>query len=348
MAKEMYGTLFDSLKYADGLTLNLDTGEKGLHLAGFLKINPDTAKAISANLAGEAASLGKLPAGELAYIYLNVSAKTFERFQDMSLKMLSAGGKPSPELEKAMAALHGIGRIESVGSMSMDKGIRSLYELKVEDPKKYVEASIGLLRAMSGGEGQVPIYKDIKVEPDAQTHQGMTFTRVALTMDVEKLAGMAGNVPGQAESMKALFGDGKLHYWYGTADKRVLQVIAPTWEDARPLIDGYLKSEQGVGQVAGYKAVRSELPKEASILAIVEVQAVIRMYVNMFSAMLKKPDLKVPDEMPKDPTFLGASLTPHPSEGYEFHAVIPSSVGTVIAKGVVPIFQGLAAQGANQ
>jgi hypothetical protein len=68
----------------------------------------------------------------------------------------------------------------------------------------------------------------------------------------------------------------------------------------------------------------------------------------MFSAMLKKPDLKVPEEMPKDPTFLGASLTPHPSEGYEFHAVIPSSVGTVIAKGVVPIFQGLAAQGANQ
>ena len=51
--------------------------------------------------------------------------------------------------------------------------------------------------------------------------------------------------------------------------------------------------------------------------------------------------------MPKEPAFLGVSLTPQPSEGYEFHLVIPSPVGTVIAKGVVPIFQGLAAPGAN-
>ena len=40
------------------------------------------------------------------------------------MKMLSGGGKPSPELEKAMAELHGLGRIESLGSASMDKGMR--------------------------------------------------------------------------------------------------------------------------------------------------------------------------------------------------------------------------------
>ena len=40
--RTFYGGLFDSLKYADALTLNLDVAEKGLHLAGFLKVKPDS------------------------------------------------------------------------------------------------------------------------------------------------------------------------------------------------------------------------------------------------------------------------------------------------------------------
>jgi hypothetical protein len=72
------------------------------------------------------------------------------------------------------------------------------------------------------------------------------------------------------------------------------------------------------------------------------------MTVKMFSNLLKNPDLKVPDDMPKDPAFLGVSLSPQASEGYEIDLVIPSDVGAVIAKGVMPIIQGLAAGRANQ
>jgi hypothetical protein len=52
--------------------------------------------------------------------------------------------------------------------------------------------------------------------------------------------------------------------------------------------------------------------------------------------------------MPKDPAYLGASLTPHASQGYELHLTVPSAVGTVIAKGLVPMMQGAGAPGANQ
>jgi hypothetical protein len=247
-----------------------------------------------------------------------------------------------------MAELHGLGRIESIGSATMDKGMRMLNDLRVTDPKKYMDASIAMVRAMGGGEGQPRIYKEVKVEPAAQTHQGMTFTHVAVVADIDKLVELSGNVPGQADMMKAMFGDGRINYWYGTDNKRLLQVIAPNWEDARSLIDGYLKGEGGVGQAAGFKAVRSELPQKANVLAILDTQATVRMYVNMFSMILKKPELKVPDDMPKEPVYLGGSLTPYPSEGYEFHTVIPGAVGTVIAKGVIPIFQNLGAPGANQ
>jgi hypothetical protein len=72
------------------------------------------------------------------------------------------------------------------------------------------------------------------------------------------------------------------------------------------------------------------------------------MYTSLFAAMFKNPDLKLPDDLPKDPAFLGASLTPRPPVGYEFHLVIPTSVGTLIDKGLVPLFRQLQPGGANQ
>ena len=39
--------------------------------------------------------------------------------------------------------------------------------------------------------------------------------------------------------------------------------------------------------------------------------------------------------------------TPHAAKGYEFHLAIPSPVGAVIAKGFLPMVQGLAPPGGN-
>ncbi len=50
--------------------------------------------------------------------------------------------------------------------------MRTINDIKVADPKKFMDASIAMLQAMSGGEGPAKIYKDLKVEPAAQTHQG--------------------------------------------------------------------------------------------------------------------------------------------------------------------------------
>ena len=52
-----------------------------------------------------------------------------------------------------------------------------------------------MLLAMKGGKGQLNIYKDIQVERDAQTYQGLTFTKIVVTMDLDKLAQLGGNNP---------------------------------------------------------------------------------------------------------------------------------------------------------
>jgi hypothetical protein len=345
--KDFYGGMFDSLKYGDVLTLNVDLAEKGLHLAAYLKVKADSdiAKSIAEVRSDRASGLGNLPPGSLGYVYMDVGAKIFERFMGMSMRMFGAGGKPSPALEKATADLHAMGRIESLGGMSMDKGMRGISEIWTEDPKKFIDAVLSMLRAM--GEGEAKIYKEFKVDTAAQTYRGMTFTHASGMLDPEKLAELVGNNPAQQESMKAMFGDGRLSYWYGTDGKRLLQVIAPNWEDARSLIDAYLDGNRGIGRSTGFKAARGELPERASLLLLYSTQELVRMMARQSAAVTKNPDLKPPADMPAEPAYLGVSLTPHASEGYEIHLVIPSPVGTVIAKGLVPIIQGLAPPGAN-
>src|SRR5262249_17856422 len=223
---------------------------------------------------------------------------------------------------------------------------RGISEIWVPDPKKFIDAILSMFRAMS--EDQTRIYKDFKVDPAAQTYRGMTFTHATGTMDPEKLAELSGNNPAQLESLKAMFGDGHLGYWYGTDGKRLLQVMAPNWEDARSFIDAYLDANRGIGRSPGFAAARGELPERASLLLLYSTQDLVRMMANQIATQTKNPNLKPPADMPAEPAYLGVSLTPHASEGYEVHFVIPSPVGTVVAKGLVPIFQGFAQPGANQ
>jgi hypothetical protein len=350
--KDIYGGLFDSIKYADALTLSLDVAEKGLHLTGVFNVKADApaAKSISGIHTSPATALGNFPSGSLAYLYMDLESKTFEQLKGMSLRMLSAG-KPSPELEKAMAELDGLGRIESLASVSFANGMSMFSDMTVSDPKKYVAAQVAMLQAMKGSGGPLNLFKDVKVDHDIQAYQGLNFTRIATSLDMDKLSQLGGNNPAGGEAvksmMKSMYGGDTFTYWYGTDGKRLFQVMGPSWESVKPQIDGYLKGAGGIGETPGFKAVRSELPAQASLLAMIESQSLARMYANLFATMFKNPDLKVGDDLPKEPAFLGMSVTPRPPVGYEIHLVIPSSVGTVVDKGLVPIFRGLQPPGAN-
>ena len=190
------------------------------------------------------------------------------------MQMLSGGGKPSPELEKAMAEMHGLGRTES--HRIVVDGQRHALDQRYQGRRPQEVHRREHRDAQGHGRRRGPgkIYKDLKIEPAAQTDRGITFTHVAGTIDMEKLAELAGNVPAQVESLKAMFGDGK-HELLVSAPmaRRMLQVVAPSWEEARTMIDTYLKGPGGVGETAGFKAIRSELPEKASLLMLFSTQA---------------------------------------------------------------------------
>jgi hypothetical protein len=259
----------------------------------------------------------------------------------MSIRMINAGGKPTPDQAKAQALFGELGRVETSGSVTFDGGMRNINVTHVADPKKYIAACQANIQALKGGEGLSGVYKDVKIESNVENYQGLTFSHIIATLDFDKLAQLNPNNPAAAAAMKSMFGSKTMNSWLGTDGKRVFQVTAPTWNDAKAQIDTFLKGNAGIGTVAGFKSVRSRLPQQANVMVLVSAQGLVRMYASLFAAMFNKPDLKAPGDLPKEPALFGVSLTPRPPSGYEFHLVVPSQVGPIFEKGLVPLFQSI-------
>ena len=77
-----------------------------------------------------------------------------------------------------------------------------------------------------------------------------------------------------------------------------------------------------------------------SVAAAIAMAITFVARMAMWGAMFGGGEIKVPADMPKEPAFLGVSLTATPG-GYQFQFTVPSSVGPVLEKGMGPIFQGL-------
>ncbi|WP_422927671.1 hypothetical protein [Singulisphaera sp. PoT] len=345
--KDIYGKLFDSIKYADILTLDLDAAAKGLHIVGALtaKADSDAAKAVAKGQAGDGGELAQFADDSAYYMYMNMSADTIDSLMSMSLRMMSPTGKPSPEMEKARALLREQGRIEALGSVGFDKGMTAVTVSRVKDPKKYLEATQAIAQAMKNNKDAKSFVTDVKVEPDAQKYKGYSFTHIGTTMDFDKLAAQAGGAQGVA-GMKSMYGGDTVHNWYGTDGEQILQIVAPSWESAKKELDSYLDTKGKIGATADYKEIRSQLPEKNSLLAIISAQGLAKLFATQLAAAANKPDLKLPTDMPKEPALFGLSLAPKAPNAYEFHFILPSDVGAVIEKGFVPLFQSLQAPAA--
>ena len=342
-AKEIYGALFDSLKDAEALTISVDVAAEGLSLASVLTVKPDStlAKAAAGAATGTGADLSALPPDSSFYMYMNMDATTVDWLQGMSIRMMNPGGKPTPEQAKAQALLGELGRVETIGGLTFSGGMRGINVMHVSDPKKYIAAGLANLQSLKGGDGLSGVYKDLKIESDIETYRGFTFSHIAATIDFEKLMQFSPNNPAAATAMKSMFGGETLNSWLGTDGKQVVQVTAPSWADVKAQVDTYLKGTAGIGTAPGFKYVRSHLPEQASLLALISGQGLVRMFASQLAATLNNPDLKAPTDLPREPVFLGVSLTPSRPSGYEFHLVVPSQLGPIFEKGLVPIFQSI-------
>lgn len=320
-AKSMYAGLFDSLKEADAFALSLDFAPDGATLDGSLTLKADSkgVKAIAGAKSGDASSLAKLPADSAAFVYLNLDAKSFETFQKFGIGMMS-GGKPSPELEAALAKQREQGRVETTSALTFANGMRALNVYKVADPKAMAASLEAMMNAIKGSDSPINVYKDVTMTRDAETYGGLTFSRLEMTIDPDKLTKVAGGNPAQIQQMKMMFGGDKVSNWYGVGDGQLVQITAPSWDVAKSMLDASTKGA-GLGETAGYRAARAKLPNDVNALFFLSVPGLLR--------MIPGPPA---DDLPKDPVLVGAALTTVPGSGFDFRLFLPSAAGPIIEK----------------
>jgi hypothetical protein len=335
--KSVYGGMFDSIKEADVIALSLELGAEGLGVTGTLTVKADSKmiKSIAGIQTSDGAGLGKLPVDSAYYLYMNVDAKTFQSLQVMALQMMAPGGKISPELEATIAKERG--RIESVACFSVGNGIKTFDVTNLTDPKSFVDAFNGTMKLMQAVDSPSNFYKDFKTTPNVETYRGFTFTKIEMTFDFEKLAKLMPNNPAGIEGMKAMYGGDKMTTWLGVSDTQMIKANAATWSDVKAQIDSYFKGDDGIGASAGFKATRAKLPEQANILVLISAQGLVRQIMAQMAMMMPNAPKQAPADMPKDPAFIGVSLTPSAPNGFEFRLVIPSTVGPVIEKGIMPL-----------
>lgn len=336
-----YDSLFDTVQQGDSLALHLDFDASGLTLSGLLRPVEDSKAAQNLKTArtGDASLLGKLPRGMLGYFYMNIDPQTIENLQSMNFSELDPDFKNQPEYKAAIETIRQVGHQESFSAMNILGGLEGITVARPEHPEKVESGTRQMLKAMKSS----AFVKDVEVEPNAQNYKGISFTRSATTMDLDKLVARQGGNPGAEAMMRSMFADGRLVSWTGVGDGLTYSVIAPSWDDAKKKLDVVTSNEGGIGQTKGFKTLREQLPDSLSVLVLVQAQSAVRAATRFVSSMAgDNANLQPPADLPDAPTFLGGSLLVSPS-GYRFDFVVPSANGPVFETGFTPLIQ--AAQG---
>lgn len=339
-AKQVYAAMFDALKDADALALNVDLDAAAFDLSGVVTVKADrpAARPLQGAKPGPGELLGRLPAGGLVYAYTSTDAESMGGLVRWNMNnMMGPGAEADAAAKGALDALKAAGHTESAVVVSFDGGMRMTQVGTAEHPERLAESMKGGLELAR----KSPTFKEVKVDENAGTYRGFALTRVTMSFDLEKLAGgqAAGN-PGAEAMMKSMFGDGTITTFAGSDGTRVVSIAAKTLDEAKAQLDAVLDGTNAVGAAAGFRAARSRLPREVTGLMLLSAQGLVRMMAGTLGAAMGGQPVPVPADLPREPAFLGGSLT-MTAGGYRFDLVIPSEVGPVLEKGLVPLFLGL-------
>ena len=316
--KVMIGGLFQAIEDCRGLVVAVEFRPEGLNLRVQAQFADDTAsvKLLKAESPGPLAEVGKLPAGLGSYSGSKVGQKFVQTMRGLNPEFAAAEDdeKGTEAIEKQLAALaasEAQGEVSASGTPDS-----SLTVAKYAKPKEAVAALAGCYEAMSaGGRVSTAVLKDApKVTKDARKHAGFTFSEVKLAFDFEATVKELPDGAKEAAlvQLKRSMSE-KTTVWVGTDGKTVLQVTAKDWAAATAAIDGYLDAKKPVGDTAGFKLTRKNLPADASVLIMVETGHTITVMLDSLRALEDVvPDFpkigKVPPLKGK-PSFIGLAVT---------------------------------------
>jgi hypothetical protein len=118
------------------------------------------------------------------------------------------------------------------------------------------------------------------VTDEAAKHGDFTFSHVRLNHDHEAtVAGLPEGVKESTLEMLKRMTPEKGAHWIGTDGKVVVRLSAKNFEAAKVLLSSYLEGKNKLGDNAGFKKVREQLPTDANMIVVAEVEAAVTQLV---------------------------------------------------------------------
>lgn len=309
---------FHAIEDGRGVVIAAEFRPNGLNLRLQAQFAEDTASAklLKAEAPGPLTDLAKLPAGLGQYTGSGYGKRFAETVRGLNPEFAPGDDdeKGADLIDKHMHELLAAGPEGEVSGAGLPDV--ALTVARYTDTKKAAAALVGCYGAMSaGGRLQSVVLKDApKVTEAARKHKGFTFTEVRLSFDFD--ATVKDLPDGLKEvtraQIKRLVTE-KSTVWVGTDGKTVVQVLAKDWDAAAAALDRFLGGQKTIGDTAGYKLTRQNLPADASLLLLLETgqtaTALLDTLRGMQGAVPDLPKIGKVKPLKGEPTFLGIAVT---------------------------------------
>jgi hypothetical protein len=325
LAKNAIGPIFQTVEDSQGLLVTIEFRPGGLafHAQSELRADTPTARTLQEAKPTAFAELARMPDGRTYYTGIKASSALYKSLGALMYGIIQdKDSKDAREVTAAIEALVKAGPGVQLDATSLPPA--GLRVSRFEEPAKAVAAQLKLIEAMSaGGTIQSGTLKEKPaIKKAAEKYGDFELHSVELVWDLDKMADAASAGQGEeakkkiAEGMKKLMGE-KMHFWFGTDGKVVVQVSAADWATARKILDQYFKSSGTVGDVPAFREVRKEMPAEATVLGVIDAVQ----YMGSVAELLKPTfGALIPPNWPNlpgkgAPTFVGVSVTLRPQRG---------------------------------
>jgi hypothetical protein len=353
--------LFKAARNARAVAAHADFAEQGLSISGKLAMNEDYEPI------RRMAEAGDSPAEELATLPRGNAYYSFDVFDPEAINWEMIPGADevreylpeiaevmeSEEFQKAKEQFRAAGKATYIATVGLGETRTGLSVMKAENPESVVEAVRSGVAAIQGKD--FSLIKELTIEQGAQEHQSYSFDKITASYDFDAFT---KEVKEQAEKLQPEAAEGQkppvdrqeaievlrkvvgesTTVWVGSNGEQVVNLLAANWEDAQKQLDAYLANDQGIGQTESFKKVRAQLPDRVRSLYMVDMQTGTRQVLAEARQATGDEDLRAGQGMPEQPAMVGMAVVAEP-DGLRFSGFVPSEVGPVVEKGIIPLIE---------
>lgn len=237
-----------------------------------------SAKLIGAEVPAPLSELGKLPGGLGTYTATRFGTPITDVIRGLGQEFSTTDedARGAELLEQHLKDLAAAGPGAEFAAALPPGAAITVTEYKDADRAAKALAKAFKAVAAGGRINGVVVKTAPRVGDEAEKHRGFTFSSVNLNHDFD------ASVARLPEPMREAALDAfkravppKMSHWIGSDGKVVVRLTAKDFDTATALLDKYLRGKGGVGEAAGFRRVREQLPAEANLVLVAEIGSAV-------------------------------------------------------------------------